>query len=85
MSDSLLIELTFATEPETRKSFPSVEALRAYCVYEQKCTIAQFKSYCKAYTPEERRTAQITLARARLRAYARWQELAAPTAPPTLA
>ena len=81
------IELTFATSPETRKSFPSLEAQQSYIEYERKTTGAAFKAYAEAGTLDERKKAGEALAKARLRAYTRWAELrdAAPAAPPTVA
>jgi len=70
------IALTFMTEPETRKTFPSAETQRSFITYEQKCCVKYYRALCQAHSLPERKAARIALAKAQLRAYERWKELA---------
>lgn len=71
----LKIELTFETEPPAYKTFSSVHELHAYVVYERQKTDSQFRAYCGAFTPEERKATGLSLAKARLHTYASWRGL----------
>jgi hypothetical protein len=73
------IALTFCVEPEVTKQFPSIEAQRAFILYELKCCSKHYREWASAFGKEERRIARLTLGKARLRAYARWKETTAPS------
>lgn len=68
----LTITLSFQTEPEVTKSFPTIVVQQEYIAYECKHCSNYYAAYCAAITEADRKATRIALAKARLAAYARW-------------